>query len=37
MILLAICDAKYNFIFYDVGQYGSTNDRKMTSIEQDAE
>ena len=26
MILLAVCDARYNFILYDVGQYGSTND-----------
>ena len=24
--LLAVCDAKYNFIFVDVGQYGSNND-----------
>ena len=26
MILLAVCDARYNFLLYDVGQYGSTND-----------
>ena len=25
-VLLAVCDAKYNFIFIDIGQYGSTND-----------
>ena len=25
-VLLAVCDAKYKFIFIDVGQYGSTND-----------
>ena len=25
-ILFAVCDAKYKFIFIDVGQYGSTND-----------
>ena len=25
-ILLAVCAARYNFTFYDVGQYGSTND-----------
>ena len=24
--LLAVCDAKYNFKFVDVGQYGSNND-----------
>ena len=27
--LLAACDAKYNFIFADVGQYGSTNDSSV--------
>ncbi|XP_057310584.1 putative nuclease HARBI1 [Hydractinia symbiolongicarpus] len=26
IILLAVCDAKYNFILVDVGQYGSNND-----------
>ena len=26
MILLAVCDARYNFVLFDVGQYGSTND-----------
>ena len=26
IVLLAICDAKYNFILLDVGQYGSNND-----------
>ena len=26
MILLAVCDARYNLMLYDVGQYGSTND-----------
>ena len=25
-VLVAICDAKYKFIFIDVGQFGSTND-----------
>ena len=25
-VLLAVCDAKYKFIFIDIGQYGSTND-----------
>ena len=25
-VLLAVCDAKYKFIFIDVGQHGSTND-----------
>ena len=25
-VLLAVCDAKYKFIFIDVRQYGSTND-----------
>ena len=25
-VLLAICGAKYKFIFIDVGQYGSAND-----------
>ena len=25
-VLLAVCDARYKFIFIDVGQYGSTND-----------
>ena len=28
-VLLAVCDAKYKFIFIDVGQYGSTNDRAV--------
>ena len=37
MTLLAICESKYNFKFYNVGQYGSTNDKKTTLIEQDAE
>ena len=27
--LLAVCDAKYNFIFADVGQYGSNNDSSV--------
>ena len=26
MILLAVCDAKYYFTMFDVGQYGSNND-----------
>ena len=26
IVLLAICDAKYNFILVDMGQYGSNND-----------
>lgn len=26
LLLLAVCDAKYNFTFVDVGQYGSNND-----------
>ena len=26
MVLLAICDARYNFTAIDVGQYGSNND-----------
>ena len=26
MVLLTVCDAKYNFTLYDVGQYGSIND-----------
>ena len=26
MILLAVCDAKYCFTVFDVGQYGSNND-----------
>ena len=26
IVLLAICDAKYNFILLDVGQYGNNND-----------
>ena len=25
-LLLAVCDAKYKFIYADVGQYGSNND-----------
>ena len=25
-VLLAVCDARYKFIFIDGGQYGSTND-----------
>ena len=26
LVMLAICDAKYNFTPEDIGQYGSTND-----------
>ena len=26
IILLAICDARYNFVLFDIGQYGSIND-----------
>ena len=26
MILLAVCDARHNFMLFDVGQYGSVND-----------
>ena len=26
MILLVVCDAKYCFTIFDVGQYGSNND-----------
>ena len=26
IVLLAICDAKYNFILFDIGQYSSDND-----------
>lgn len=26
LVLLAVCDAKYNFISIDVGQSGSNND-----------
>lgn len=25
-VILAVCDAKYNFIYADIGQYGSNND-----------
>ena len=26
LVLLAVCDARYNFLLFDVGQYGSGND-----------
>ena len=26
MVLMAVCDARYNFVLFDVGQYGSGND-----------
>ena len=31
IVLLAICDAKYNFILFDIGQYGSNNDCRVLS------
>ncbi|XP_057297594.1 putative nuclease HARBI1 [Hydractinia symbiolongicarpus] len=34
IILLAVCDAKYNFILVDVGQYGSNNDCGVLSKSQ---
>ena len=26
LVLLAVCDANYNFVLFDIGQYGSNND-----------
>ena len=31
-ILLAVCDARYTFTFYDVGQYGSANDTGTLNV-----
>ena len=31
-VLLAVWDAKYKFIFTDVGQYGSTNDSRSQKL-----
>ena len=29
IVLLAVCDASYNFTLVDIGQYGSTNDSSV--------
>lgn len=32
IVLLAVCDAKYNFISIDVGQSGSNNDASIWDL-----